>query len=98
MGFLSGKRGTMLMGFRFALRLGSARSRPSTTAHESSTIRTVHSDASYLSTNRDRERTMASLSKSCTAEPSNVHRLVIVEGIMGSGKSTTMRFIAKHLQ
>ena len=41
---------------------------------------------------------MASLSESCTAEPSNVHRLVIVEGIMGSGKSTTMRFIAKHLQ
>ncbi|WP_454691997.1 hypothetical protein [Achromobacter aloeverae] len=27
-----------------------------------------------------------------------VHRMVIVEGIMGSGKSTTMRFIAKHLQ
>jgi hypothetical protein len=26
------------------------------------------------------------------------HRLVIVEGIMGSGKSTTMRFIARHLQ
>jgi hypothetical protein len=26
------------------------------------------------------------------------HRLVIVEGIMGSGKSTTMRFIAKSLQ
>ncbi|WP_241300625.1 hypothetical protein [Burkholderia stabilis] len=25
-------------------------------------------------------------------------RLVIVEGVMGSGKSTTMRFIAKHLQ
>ncbi|WP_256982191.1 hypothetical protein [Caballeronia sordidicola] len=41
---------------------------------------------------------MASLSESCTEEPSNVHRLVIVEGIMGSGKSTTMRFIAKHLQ
>ncbi|MFT4510997.1 hypothetical protein [Caballeronia sp. 15711] len=41
---------------------------------------------------------MASLSESCTAEPSDVHRLVIVEGIMGSGKSTTMRFIAKHLQ
>jgi len=41
---------------------------------------------------------MASLSKACIAAPSNVHRLVIVEGIMGSGKSTTMRFIAKHLQ
>lgn len=41
---------------------------------------------------------MASLSESCTAETFNVHRLVIVEGIMGSGKSTTMRFIAKHLQ
>ena len=41
---------------------------------------------------------MASLSESCVAKPSNVHRLVIVEGIMGSGKSTTMRFIAKHLQ
>ncbi|WP_233828742.1 hypothetical protein [Paraburkholderia sp. ZP32-5] len=26
------------------------------------------------------------------------HRLVIIEGIMGSGKSTTMRFIARHLQ
>ena len=61
-------------------------------------IRTVHSDACYLPTNRDRERTMASLSESCVAKPSNVHRLVIVEGIMGSGKSTTMRFIAKHLQ
>jgi hypothetical protein len=41
---------------------------------------------------------MASPSESCTAEPSDVHRLVVVEGIMGSGKSTTMRFIAKHLQ
>lgn len=41
---------------------------------------------------------MSSLSESCDAEPSNVHRLVIVEGIMGSGKSTAMRFIAKHLQ
>jgi len=28
----------------------------------------------------------------------SVHRLVIVEGIIGSGKSTTMRFTAKHLQ
>ncbi|MCE4546383.1 MULTISPECIES: hypothetical protein [unclassified Caballeronia] len=26
------------------------------------------------------------------------HRLVIIEGIMGSGKSTTMRFVAKNLQ
>lgn len=26
------------------------------------------------------------------------HRMVIIEGIMGSGKSTTMRFIAKNLQ
>jgi hypothetical protein len=41
---------------------------------------------------------MVSLSKSRIAEPSYVHRLLIVEGIMGSGKSTTMRFIAKHLQ
>jgi len=41
---------------------------------------------------------MASLSESCIAGSSNVHRLVIVEGIMGSGKSTTMRFIAKRLQ
>jgi thymidylate kinase len=41
---------------------------------------------------------MASLSESYIAEPSNVHRLVIVEGIMGSGKSTTMQVIAKHLQ
>jgi hypothetical protein len=41
---------------------------------------------------------MASPSESCIAEPSTIHRLVIVEGIMGSGKSTTMRFIAKHLQ
>jgi hypothetical protein len=32
------------------------------------------------------------------AAPSSAHRLVIVEGIMGSGKSTTIRFIAKHLQ
>jgi hypothetical protein len=40
---------------------------------------------------------MASLSESCIAELSNVHRLVIVEGIMGSGKSTTMRFIVNHL-
>jgi hypothetical protein len=30
--------------------------------------------------------------------PPPPYRLVIVEGIMGSGKSTTMRFIAKHLQ
>ena len=44
------------------------------------------------------ERTMASLSESCIKEPSDVHGLVIVEGIMGSGKSTTMRFIAKHSQ
>lgn len=28
----------------------------------------------------------------------SAHRLVIVEGIMGSGKSTTMRFIAQSLQ
>jgi hypothetical protein len=34
----------------------------------------------------------------CVTEPFNVHRLVIVEGIMGSGKSTTMRFIAEHLE
>ena len=31
-------------------------------------------------------------------ESCNPHRLVVVEGIMGSGKSTTMRFIAKRLQ
>jgi thymidylate kinase len=30
--------------------------------------------------------------------PFTAHRLVIVEGIMGSGKSTTMRLIAKRLQ
>lgn len=41
---------------------------------------------------------MANLSESCVVEPPDVHRLVIVEGIMGSGKSTTMRFIAKRLQ
>ncbi|MDR3398110.1 MAG: hypothetical protein P4M06_11175 [Pandoraea sp.] len=41
---------------------------------------------------------MASLSESRIAEPSKGHRLVIVEGIMGSGKSTTSRLIAKHLQ
>jgi hypothetical protein len=41
---------------------------------------------------------MASSTKSGIAEHSTGHRLVIVEGIMGSGKSTTMRFIAKHLQ
>jgi hypothetical protein len=41
---------------------------------------------------------MESVSESCIADPSDVHRLVIVEGIMGSGKSTTMRFITKHLQ
>lgn len=28
----------------------------------------------------------------------SAHSLVIVEGIMGSGKSTTMRFIAQSLQ
>ncbi|MCA8090863.1 hypothetical protein LGM65_08135 [Burkholderia anthina] len=48
--------------------------------------------------NRDSDPTMTSLPNSGNAEPSNEHRLVIVEGIMGSGKSTTMRFIAKHLQ
>ncbi|WP_233233789.1 hypothetical protein [Bordetella sp. LUAb4] len=26
------------------------------------------------------------------------HRLIIVEGIMSSGKSTTMRFVAKNLE
>lgn len=33
-----------------------------------------------------------------SAEPVTPHRLVIVEGIMGSGKSTTMRLIADRLQ
>jgi len=46
------------------------------------TIRTVHLDAGCLSTNRDRERAMASVSEPCIAEPSDVHRLVIVEGII----------------
>lgn len=32
------------------------------------------------------------------AERVGSHRLVIVEGIMGSGKSTTARFIARHLE
>jgi len=32
----------------------------------------------------------------CSETPA--HRLVIIEGIMGSGKSTTMRFIAQSLQ
>src|SRR5476649_1413769 len=41
---------------------------------------------------------MANSTKPGIAEPPAGHRLVIVEGIMGSGKSTTMRFIAKHLQ
>ncbi|MEM5275183.1 hypothetical protein VSR17_09095 [Cupriavidus taiwanensis] len=41
---------------------------------------------------------MMSSTTSGSAEPSTAHRLVIVEGIMGSGKSTTMRLIAKHLQ
>ncbi|MFS8930608.1 hypothetical protein [Cupriavidus taiwanensis] len=41
---------------------------------------------------------MTSSTTSGSAEPSTAHRLVIVEGIMGSGKSTTMRLIAKHLQ
>jgi hypothetical protein len=41
---------------------------------------------------------MASLSESNVEKHSNAHRLVIVEGIMGSGKSATMRFIAKHLR
>lgn len=40
---------------------------------------------------------MASLSKDRDSEPL-VHRLVIIEGIMGSGKSTMMRFVAKRLQ
>lgn len=40
---------------------------------------------------------MESDSDCCIADSSNVHRLMIVEGIMGSGKSTTMRFIAEHL-
>ena len=48
--------------------------------------------------NRDRDLNMASPSNAGITEPSNAHRLVIVERIMGSGKSTTMRFIAKHLQ
>ncbi|WP_235210447.1 hypothetical protein [Caballeronia sordidicola] len=41
---------------------------------------------------------MANSTKSGIAEPPAGHRLVIVEGMMGSGKSTTMRLIAKHLQ
>ncbi len=41
---------------------------------------------------------MTSSTTSGSAEPSTVHRLVIVEGIMGSGKSTTVRLIAKYLQ
>ncbi|NOV24290.1 hypothetical protein E5S69_12315 [Cupriavidus necator] len=41
---------------------------------------------------------MMSSTTSGSADPSTAHRLVIVEGIMGSGKSTTMRLIAKHLQ
>lgn len=41
---------------------------------------------------------MASQTGFLAGEPCNPHRLVIVEGIMGSGKSTTMRFIAKRLQ
>jgi hypothetical protein len=41
---------------------------------------------------------MASSITSVNAEPITTYRLVIVEGIMGSGKSTTMRFIAKCLQ
>jgi hypothetical protein len=40
---------------------------------------------------------MKSQTNSGTAEPA-AHRLVIVEGIMGSGKSTTMRFIARNLE
>jgi hypothetical protein len=40
---------------------------------------------------------MADPTNSGNAEPS-VHRLVIVEGIMGSGKSTMMRFIARNLR
>ena len=40
---------------------------------------------------------MKSATNSATAEPA-AHRLVIVEGIMGSGKSTTMRFIARNLR
>jgi hypothetical protein len=40
---------------------------------------------------------MASPTNTGSAEPFG-HRLVIVEGIMGSGKSTTMRFIAGKLQ
>ncbi|MCA8232847.1 hypothetical protein [Burkholderia cenocepacia] len=47
---------------------------------------------------REGDPIMASSSNSGIAEPSSVHRLVIVEGIMGSGKSATMRFITKHLQ
>jgi thymidylate kinase len=41
---------------------------------------------------------MANSTNPGIAEPPASHRLVIVEGIMGSGKSTTMRLIAKHLQ
>jgi hypothetical protein len=41
---------------------------------------------------------MTSTTASGVVERADLHRLVIVEGIMGSGKSTTMRFIAKHLQ
>jgi hypothetical protein len=41
---------------------------------------------------------MACSTTSDNAGPFTAHRLVIVEGIMGSGKSTTMRLIAKRLQ
>jgi hypothetical protein len=41
---------------------------------------------------------MTSTTASGVVERADLHRLVIVEGIMGSGKSTTMRFIAKQLQ
>ncbi|WP_235527537.1 hypothetical protein [Burkholderia sp. Leaf177] len=41
---------------------------------------------------------MANPRKLGILNPSYVHRLVIVEGIMGSGKSTAVRFIANRLQ
>src|SRR5216684_385855 len=40
---------------------------------------------------------MACSTTSVNAGPFTAHRLVIVEGIMGSGKSTTMRLIAERL-
>lgn len=44
------------------------------------------------------ELNMMGSTTTVNAEPFTDHRLVIIEGIMGSGKSTTMRFIAKRLQ